>query len=62
MRPLTQRQRRALRAVHAGCVVAMHERSMPSLIKRRFVTAEKIGGRLTGRYFLTAAGRKELGV
>jgi hypothetical protein len=61
MRPLTARQMTALRWVGREFVNGITMRSMPSLIRRGLVVAEKDRHRrLTGHYHLTDAGRAEL--
>lgn len=61
MRPLTYRQTKALMWVDREFVNGITMRSIPSLIRRGLVVAERDHhGRLTGRYHLTDAGRAEL--
>lgn len=60
-RPPTERQLNALRWVEREFVNGITLRSMPSLIRRGWVVAEKDRyRRRTGRYHLTDAGRAAL--
>ena len=59
-RGLLPRQYDALRSVDRGVVNFITERKLPALIRRGLVVAEKRGGRLTGVYTLTDAGRRAL--
>lgn len=60
-RPLTSRQRQALRFASRGWVSLYYERSMPSLIARGLIVEVRPqSNRRSGVYELTDAGRAAL--